>query len=127
MILENLVNSEKRFIQLLPYTGTALTYALLENKQQCKQYLKEALPFLEIETRPELKLLGLQAISEIYRLLSKFENAKTMCQQIISWLLKNAEEPEELFYLAEARLVMGKILVDMGNYQESTLIPHQKK
>jgi tetratricopeptide (TPR) repeat protein len=33
--------------------------------------------------------------------------------------LTYAEDPEELVYVAEARLIMGKILVDIGEYREA--------
>jgi len=45
--------------------------------------------------------------------------AKTTCRKSIEWFLNNAENAEDLIYLAGSRLVMGKILVETEEHQEA--------
>ncbi|MBN2267784.1 MAG: hypothetical protein JW725_05620, partial [Candidatus Babeliaceae bacterium] len=109
----------KRFPNILIYTGLALNYALLGKEEQSQKYLEHAYSLLEQKTIPIEKSEALYIIAETQRLLENFESSKIACQQALSWFLTNAEDPEELISVAEVRLTMGKILVDMADYQEA--------
>lgn len=118
--LYRLKTSEKYYYSdLLACTKLALNYALMGNNTQCETYIKKAQRLFEKETRPRVKGEYFYEIAEIYRILGKFEPAKTACQESIEWFLSNAEDAEDLLYIAEARLIMGKIQVDMGKYQKA--------
>ena len=100
-------------------TQISKNYFLLGNINQCKKYLEIAQSCLEKETYPLSKAIDMYLIAEIFELLGEFESAKTACQQSLDWFLANAEDAEELVFVAEARLIMGKILVDMGEHQDA--------
>jgi tetratricopeptide (TPR) repeat protein len=104
---------------LVEYVRFALNYVLSGNTTQCRKYLEDAHVFFEQETRPRAKWEYLSQVAEVYRLLGELEPAKTACHQSLEGFLTNAEDPEDLVDVAEVRLVMGKILVDMGAYQDA--------
>ena len=104
---------------LFGYTGIAVNYALEGHETQSRHYLEIAQTLFERETRPRKKWWGLFEIAEAYRMLKDYATAQTACQQAIEWFQNQAEDAENLIYLAEARLVMGKILVDLGQPQDA--------
>ena len=69
----------------------------------------------------------LYSLAEIYRILQEKEPAKSACKESLDWFLANAEDPEDLVVVAEARLIMGKILVDMEEHQEAILYLEKAK
>ncbi len=104
---------------------TALNYALLGSTGKCKAYLKQCNLLLERKQDSQDTWEGLYEIAEIQRILGGLRLAKMTCQNFIESFLTHAEDAEELVSLAEAHLVMGKILMDMGDYQEA--IPYLNK
>ena len=100
------------------YTRIVLNYASLGNIPQTRKYIEDVQPLVEQVTDLDDKWQSLYLLSEGYRLLEEYEQARIKCQQAIDGLL-TFECPEELEYLADARLIMGKILVDIKNYQEA--------
>jgi tetratricopeptide (TPR) repeat protein len=63
--------------------------------------------------------------AETKRILKENNTAQDACNRSLSWFLNNAEDPDDYQPVAEARLIMGKILVDMQSYQEA--VPHLDK
>jgi tetratricopeptide (TPR) repeat protein len=104
---------------LFGYTGIMLNYALSGNVEQSKRYLEIARTLFEWETRPRRKWWCLYEIAEGSRILRELDAAQTACQQSIEWFQNNTEHAEEIVYLAEARLVMAKILIDKGECKEA--------
>jgi tetratricopeptide (TPR) repeat protein len=86
---------------------------------QCKEWIKQYYSFFNLENRLRLKWISLYRLAEVYLILGEFDSAKTSCQESLDWFLINAEEPEESVHVAEARLIMRKILVDLGVYQDA--------
>ena len=111
---------------LFEYPEFALNAALSGNLTQCQGYMKTAQELFEHETYPPDRLVYLYKIAEVYRILREFESAKQNCHQAIEGFWA-AEDAEDLLYLAEARLVMGKILVDMGDYREAIIYFNKAK
>ena len=105
----------------LEYSRIAQNYALLNKQAACREFVKNCQNFLEKDTSPRLKMEALYELAETYRLLKEYTTAKSACQKSLDWYLANAEDPEKLFCVAEARLIMGKILVDIGEHQEAIL------
>ncbi len=104
---------------LFGYTGIMLNYALSGNTEQSKRYLEIARTLFEWETRPRRKWWCLYEIAEGYRILKDLDAAQNACQKSIEWFLNNTEHAEETIYLAEARLVMAKILIDKGKFDNA--------
>ena len=97
----------------------ALNYLLLGNYTEFKKYMDGADFFSKQEELPSNKVRYERTTAEIYRILGKLETAKNYCQHSLDWFLTNADDPENSLDVAEARLNMGKILVDMGEHQDA--------
>ncbi len=97
----------------------ALNYILMGNTTEYQAYIEQATIRFQEETRPHWKLEYLYYIAEVHRLIGEYEIAKTECQEALNGFLAHAEDPEDLVVVAEARLNMGKILVDMSDYQDA--------
>ena len=106
---------------LFDYARIGWNYALLGKFAECRKYVELFQALIKNNIAPSSKMEGLYEIAEVCRLLREFETAKTACQQSLDWFLTNAEAPEDLVVVAEARLIMGKILVDMEEHQEAIL------
>ena len=113
------VSKSSPYAFMVGWSDVALYYALVGNNTHAEHYLQKAQQFFEKEQRPRLKWKVLYEIAEVQRKLILLEASKTACQKALDWLLTNAEDPEDLVYVAEARLIMGKILVDMGEHQDA--------
>ena len=101
------------------YARLALNYGLLGNNVQCRKYLNIVQTLFDQETDLMVKFSSLFIIADAYRLLKECELAQAFCQHSLDGFLANAEVPEDLVDLAEARLIMGKILVDLGAYEDA--------
>ena len=113
------VSKSSPYVFMVGWSDVALYHALVGNNSYAEHYLQKAQQFFEKEQRPRLKWKVLYEIAEVQRGLKLLEVSKTACQQSLEWFLTNAEDPEDLVVVAEARLIMGKILVDMEEYQEA--------
>jgi tetratricopeptide (TPR) repeat protein len=113
------LNIYRHLQNLFGYTGVAMSYALSGDDKQSRQYLEQARRLFEEETRPRKKWWCLYEMAEVYRILHDHQMAETMCKQAVQWFLEQAEQAEDLLYLAGARFVMGKILVDSQSYQQA--------
>lgn len=108
------------FSRRLPtYAKIALNYGLAGNFIQARKFRELSENILQQETRPRFKWCSWYELAELCRLLKEYETAKLYCQQSVDLYLSHSEDPENLFYLAEARHNMGKILVDIGDYQQA--------
>lgn len=104
---------------LFGYTELTLNYALLGDEEQSRRYMEVARTLYEHENRPRRKWWCLYEIADGHRMLGAFNAAKSACQQSLKWFTEEVEDAENVLYLAEARLVMGKILVDTGSYEDA--------
>lgn len=102
-------------------------YALSGNETLCKKYMAYAQSLLERNICPVHELAYLYGIAEAHRLLGELEPAKAACQEAIKGFLTHAEDAEGLVFVAEARLIMGKILVDMQEYEDALLYLEKTK
>ncbi|GAK56435.1 hypothetical protein B2_20216 [Candidatus Vecturithrix granuli] len=109
----------RRAPDLMDYALMALNYILMGNTTEYQAYIEQATIRFQKETRPHWKFEYLYYIAEVHRLIGEYELAKTECQEALNGFLAHAEDPEDLVVVAEARLNMGKILVDMGDFQEA--------
>lgn len=103
----------------LVFLMTAQNYAKLGDIIACQKLLENANKLFKKITTPMTKSHYLYEQAETYRILHEYELAKTACERSLTLLLTNAEDPENFRSIAIARLVMGKILVDIKNYHES--------
>jgi tetratricopeptide (TPR) repeat protein len=101
------------------YIRVAKNYAKLGNKFECRRFIDLAKKSYQKASIPRTKAICLCEQGETFRILKEYEYAKAACKKSLTWFLTNAEDPEDYQIVAEARLVMGKILVDMQNYQEA--------
>ena len=106
-------------IELIACVEICLNYLMLGNISECRCYMKLAQTRFEQDTRPAIRWEYLYKISEVHRILKELDTAKLTCQQSIEAFLTHADDPENLIAVAEARLIMGKILVDMGEHQDA--------
>jgi tetratricopeptide (TPR) repeat protein len=113
------LEQQQRSHNLFGYTGIAQNYALSGDEAQSRHYLEAAYTLFEEEPRPRRKWWCLYEIADGYRMLKEYDTAKTACQKSMEWFLNTAENAEDLIYLAGARLVMGKILVETEEHQEA--------
>ncbi|MCP4111825.1 MAG: hypothetical protein GY749_40915 [Desulfobacteraceae bacterium] len=99
------------------YLRTAQNYARLGNETESRRLLEIADRLFEKKTvPPRNKAFYLYKRADTYRILQEYEFAKTDCEQSLTWFLINAEDYQSV---AEARLVFGKILVNMEEYQDA--------
>ncbi len=104
---------------LLDYSLPCLNYAMAGKIAECKELLAESQTMYAQENFPLWQWEYSYYVAETYRILGEFEPAKRFCQQALEGFLHHAEDPEDLIYVADARLIWGKILVDTGEYQEA--------
>ena len=109
----------QRTHHLFGYTELARDYALSGNAEQSRRYLNVAQSLFEQETLPRRKWWCAYELADGHRMLDEFEEANAFCQQSLNWFLTQTEHADDLIYLAGARLVMGKILVEMGDAQKA--------
>lgn len=109
----------RRDTQLLDYSLMALNYALMGKITECQQYVEQAQVRFQEENRLREKYEYLHYIAEVHRILGEYDDAKVSCQESLNGFFTHAEDPEDLVDVAEARLIMGKILVDMGEHQDA--------
>lgn len=106
---------------------TAQNYAKMGDVVTCRKIIKKANILFKNVTAPITKPNYLCKQAETYRILGKFELAKIACERSLTLFLNNVEDPENFRLVANARLVMGKILVDMEKYHESFRCLHKAK
>jgi predicted ATPase/lipopolysaccharide biosynthesis regulator YciM len=95
----------------------ALNYALSGDNNLSFKYLQKVQKLLTTETHPRIRWHSTYEIAEVNRVLGIFDDARTLCQSAMKWYLKNADEPQDYIFHAEASLIMGKILADGGKTQ----------
>lgn len=106
---------------LIDYARFCQNLALMGKYSECREFLQKAQEEFERNTQPRSRWVYLYHLAEIYRILGSIDAAKDTCQESINSFFDYAEDAEELIYVAEARLVMGKILVDMQDYAAAIL------
>jgi len=105
----------------------ALNYAALNNFTKCEEFINITNSILKEETYPRYKWLCQCKLSEAYRLMKKYEQAKHLIHYCLTSFLDNAEDPEELVDVAEARLVLGKILFDLHEFKNAIIYLNKAK
>ncbi|XOF34157.1 MAG: AAA family ATPase [Candidatus Electrothrix sp. YB6] len=104
---------------------TAQNYAKLDKKIESKKLLTISFEKYKAVSGPNTKASYLHEYAETCRLLKEYETARSACKKSLTWLLNNAEDPDDYQPVAEARLIMGKILVDMQSFREA--LPYLEK
>ncbi|MCI5147126.1 MAG: hypothetical protein D3923_16770 [Candidatus Electrothrix sp. AR3] len=110
---------------LIVYICTAKNYAALGNEIESKRMVKISSELYQKRASPDTKAKYFYEYAETNRLLKEYETAQSACKKSLTWLLNNAEDPDDYQPVVEARLIMGKILVDMQSFQEA--IPYLEK
>lgn len=109
----------------LVYLRAAQNYAKLKNENESMRMLNFSFDLFQEETNQKDKSTYLRIYAETLRILRDCKTAKAACEKSLGWLLTNAEEPDDYQPIAQSRLIMGKILVDMQSFQEA--VPYLEK
>ena len=112
------LNNQYRRPDIVGHTRIAQNYALWGKYNECKKHVEIAKNLLTL-CSPHRQTWFLREISDVYRLCGEYEIGKSVCQQALDWFISNAEDFENAVSFNEARLNMGKILVDMGEHQDA--------
>lgn len=105
----------------LAFSRMTLASHYLGKKEIAKQRLEQTLTLFKQNDNQDTKWQTAYYIAEIYRVLGDCESAQSYCQEALDWYFANSEDPENLVFVAEARLVMGKVLVDMKDATNALL------
>lgn len=117
----------QRPIDLPDLTSIALCYALTGDFSRCRHYVENFWELFNQNFSPDRKSQYLYKVAEVYRMLGDLTSAKQYCEQALTLYFEQAEDAEELRYVAEARLVLGKVLVYLAEFKEAISILHKAK
>jgi len=104
---------------LYDHLPVARLYALTHRSQLCAKHTQLALRLLQDVIAPKDRQRFSYRLAEVYRLSAQPERAKTLAEPAVEWFVHVPEDGEDLVDTAEARLVLGKILVDLREYQRA--------
>lgn len=103
------------------YAQVVLTDALAHDKISYQRHLEQAQALFACETRPYDQFVYRFTMAEVHRLAGDLKAARALCHAAVSAeFLSQIEDADLLTCIAKARLVMGKILVDLAEYEQAT-------